>query len=320
MSKAIDLAEKIIAGHRIKRGDDTSILLSAPLDELQNGARILQKHFTKNHIDFCTIINARSGRCSEDCKYCAQSKNHHTGIEEYAFLPKEEIIANAKANEEAGVNRFSVVTSGRALGGAEFEQALETYREMNKILKIELCASHGILTREKFRELKKAGVTRYHHNIETIERFFSNICTSHTYEDRINTIKAAQAEGLVVCSGGIIGMGETFEDRIDMAITLAELNIKSIPINALTPIKGTPLENLKPLTPEDIYRTIAIFRYINPEAHIRLAAGRKLLPNNGKEAFIYGASAAITGNMLTTSGATIKDDMLMMKELGLTNK
>ncbi|MBO6177747.1 MAG: biotin synthase BioB [Selenomonadaceae bacterium] len=317
---AINLAKEVIEGHRIKRGDDTSYFATLPLDELMEGAKIIQEHFCGNHIDFCTIINARSGRCGENCKYCAQAACHNTGIDEYGFLPKEEIIKNAKANEEAGVNRFAMVTSGRALGGEEFDKAIETYKEMKETLKIALCASHGILTREQFKRLREAGVTSYHHNIETSKRFFPEICTTHTYEDRINTIKTATEEGLSVCSGGIIGMGETFEDRIDMAISLSELNIKSIPINALMPIKGTALENRKTLEADEILRTIAMFRYINPEANIRLAAGRKLLPENGKTAFIHGASASITGNMLTTSGTTIKEDMAMIKDLGLKNK
>ena len=311
--------EKIIRGYRLSRQDDTGELLSAPLEELMECAGRLQKHFCGNHVDLCTIINGRSGRCSEDCKYCAQSACHHTGIDEYSFLSTEEILANALANEKSGVNRFAIVTSGRALGGAEFEQAIQAYEKMQAALKIELCASHGILSRQQFKRLREAGVKSYHHNIETSRRYFPQICTTHTYDDRIKTIRAAQAEGLAVCSGGIIGMGETWEDRIDMALSLAELNIKSIPINALMAIKGTGLENQPPLPPEDILRTIAIFRLINPEANIRLAAGRKLLPDNGAAAFLHGASASITGNMLTTSGTTIKEDLALLKKLGLDN-
>ena len=314
------LTDKILAGYRLKRGDDCSLLLTAPLEELLEGAGRLQRHFCGNHIDLCTIINGRSGRCSENCKYCAQAACHHTGIEEYGFLPREEILANAKANEKAGVNRFAIVTSGRALGGAEFDQAIAAYEEMHRTLQLGLCASHGIISREQFRRLRKAGVTSYHHNIETSRRFFPHICTSHTYEDRIRTIRIAQEEGMCVCSGGIIGMGETWEDRLDMAISLAELKIESIPINALMAIKGTGLEHQKPLSPEEILRTIALFRFINPEANIRLAAGRKLLPKNGAEAFLCGASASITGNMLTTSGTTIKEDLALLEELGLSNK
>lgn len=314
------IAEKIINGERIERGDDLRIFLEAPLEELQAGAHDIQMHYCGNHIDLCTIINGKSGRCGENCKYCAQAACHKTGIEEYGMLSKEEIYRHALINQNAGVNRFSIVTSGRALSGKDFEQALEAYELMHEKLTIDLCASHGILTREQFKRLRATGVTSYHHNIETSRRFFPFICTSHTYDDRIKTIKIAQAEGFCVCSGGIIGMGETWEDRLDMAISLHELGIESIPINALMPVKGTALENQKQLSADEILRTIAFFRYINPTANIRLAAGRKLLPGNGATAFINGASASITGDMLTTSGTTIVDDMRILKSLGLTNK
>lgn len=319
MNTIAALADSIIQGYRIQRGDDLSIFLEAPLEELQKGAGALQRHFCGNHVDFCTIINGRSGRCGEDCKYCAQAACHHTGCDEYGFLPKEEIIANAKANQDAGANRFAIVTSGRALTGADFEKALDAYRTMKQTLHIDLCASHGLLTPEQLHSLHETGVTSYHHNIETSRRFFPHICTTHTYDDRIRTIKAAQKEGLCVCSGGIIGMGETWEDRLDMAISLAELGIQSIPINALMSIPGTPLEHRAQLDGRDILRTIAFFRFINPEANIRLAAGRKLLPENGATALLSGASASITGNMLTTSGSTIAEDMAMIQRLGLTN-
>ncbi len=317
---AKDIAEKIINGDRIKRGDDLNFLLQTPLEELQEGAKLIQTHFCGNHIDLCTIINGKSGRCGENCKYCAQAACYKTGIEEYDFLSKEEIYRHALINQNAGVNRFSIVTSGRALNNKDFEKALDAYKMMKERLTIDLCASHGILSREQFKRLKMTGVTSYHHNIETSKRFFPYICTSHTYEDRINTIKIAQAEGFCVCSGGIIGMGENWDDRIDMAISLHELGIESIPINALMPVKGTALENREQLGADEIFRTIAIFRYINPTANIRLAAGRKLLPKNGAMAFIYGASASITGDMLTTSGTTIIEDMEILKSLGLTNK
>ena len=162
-----ELTQKIIDGFRFKRGDDLSFFLTAPLAELQQGAHELQEHFCGKHIDFCTILNGRSGRCGENCKYCAQAACHSTGIDEYDFLPKEEIIANAKANQDAGANRFAIVTSGRALKGRDFEKALDTYRTMRNTLRIDLCASHGLLNREQFRRLHEAGVTSYHHNIET---------------------------------------------------------------------------------------------------------------------------------------------------------
>lgn len=315
----MSIAEEIIRGGRLNRDEDLGWLLEAELSELQAGAFLLQKHFRGNHIDLCTIVNGRSGRCSENCKYCAQSAYHHTGVEEYPLMSKEELFRHAKANQEGGANRFSIVTSGRALSGKEFETVLEAYKEMNDTLSIHLCASHGILTEEQLQKLYEAGVRQYHHNIETSKRYFPEICTSHTYDDRIKTIKLAQKAGLNVCSGGIIGMGETWADRIDMAISLSELNIKSIPINSLMAIPGTKLEGMPPLSGDDILRTIALFRFINPEADIRMAAGRKLMPENGATAFKAGASASITGNMLTTSGTTMKDDLEILKKLGLTN-
>ena len=315
-----ELTQKIIAGYRIKREDDCSIFFDTELRVLQEGAHRLQKQFCGNHIDLCTIVNGRSGRCGENCKYCAQAACHKTGVDTYEFLPQEEIIAHARANQDAGANRFSIVTSGGALCGQEFERAIDVYREMRRTLSIDLCASHGLLIRSQFRRLREVGVTSYHHNIETSERYFPEICTTHTYADRIRTIKMAQSEGLCVCSGGIIGMGETWEDRLDMAFALQELGIESIPLNSLMAIPGTPLEHLAPISGDDILRTIAIFRFINPTANIRLGAGRKLLPENGATAFLAGASASITGNMLTTSGTTIAEDMELIKVLGLTNK
>ena len=315
-----ELTKKIIAGYRISRADDRSVFMDTPIEELGEGAYRLQKHFCGNHIDLCTIVNGRSGRCGEDCKYCAQAGRHKTGVDTYNFMAQEDLIAHAKANQDAGANRFSIVTSGGALSGAEFEQALDAYKEMRRTLSIDLCASHGLLTRSQFRRLREAGVTSYHHNIETSERYFPEICTTHTYADRIRTIKDAQAEGLCVCSGGIIGMGETWEDRLDMAVSLAELGIESIPINSLMAIPGTPLEGRTPLTSDEILRTIAFFRFINPTANIRLGAGRKLIEDNGTPAFLYGASASITGNMLTTSGTTIAEDMALLQRLGLSNE
>lgn len=314
------IADKIIEGYRLKPTDDLSFLLTTPLEDLQTGASLIQQKFFGKHVDLCTIINGKSGRCGEDCKYCAQSARHATGIDEYDFLTTEEILNVALANEHAGVNRFAIVTSGRALDGKNFERAIATYKVLRGRLQIELCASHGILNAEQLKQLKAAGVKRYHHNLETSRRFFSYICTTHTFDDRITTIKLAQAAGFEVCSGGIIGMGETWQDRIDLAFELAALNVNSIPINVLTPIKGTPLENMPRLRAEDILRTIAIFRYINPTISVRLAAGRKFLPDRGASAFLHGADAAITGNMLTTSNVNINSDLIILSELGLTNK
>ena len=295
---SLQLAEDIIKGRRLKRGEDLSFLLSEDLDELCAGADKIRKELCGNHVDLCSIINGRSGRCGEDCKFCAQSACHHAKVEEYPFLEPEEILEDCKRHEAKKVHRYSIVTAGRALTGAEMEKALRAYRAMKKECKVELCASHGLLSQEDFNRLKEAGVGRYHANIETSRRNFPNICTTHTFEDKLEVIRRAQAAGLSVCSGGIIGMGETWEDRIDMAITLSELGIKSIPLNIL--------------------RTIAIFRYINPTAMVRLAAGRNSMEHSGERAFRSGANAAITGDMLTTSGNRISEDQEMLAAMGFT--
>lgn len=313
----LSLAQEIIDGRRITRDDDLSIFLTCDLQELCEGADKIRAHFKGDKVDLCSIINGRSGRCSENCKFCAQSSHNHTNCEVYDFLPEEEILEACKLNEKEGVDRFSIVTAGRALTGEEFEKAVHAYKTMNRECKIDLCASMGFLDEEQLHRLHEAGVKSYHHNIETSRRNFPNICTTHTYEQKIETLKKVKAEGMSVCSGGIIGMGETWEDRLDMAVSLAEVGVNSIPINALMPIKGTPLENLEELKEEDILRTIAFFRYINPESNIRLAAGRALLTEDGKTAFQSGASATITGNMLTTAAcATIRSDKEMLASLG----
>ncbi len=310
------LADDIINGKRLTRKDDLSFFIDCELDALLEGADKIREYFCGDKVDLCTIINGRSGRCGEDCKYCAQSAHNHTNCEVYEFLPKEKILAEALANEKEGVDRFAIVTAGRSLSGEDFEKAIDAYETMHKECKLDLCASLGFLTKEQFHRLHEAGVTSYHDNIETSRRNFPNICTTHTYDEKIATIKAAQEEGFCVCSGGIIGMGETWEDRLDMAVSLAELGIMSIPINALMPIPGTPLENLEQLSENDILRTIAFFRYINPEANVRLAAGRALITNDGEAAFSGGASATITGNMLTTSGSTIESDKKLLSGMG----
>lgn len=311
------LADEIIGGRRITRQDDLNMFLTCDLQELCEGADRIREYFIGDKVDLCSIINGRSGRCPEDCKYCAQSAHNHTSCEIYDFLPEEKIVEACKLNESEGVDRFSIVTSGRALSGEEFEKAVHAYETMHAECKIDLCASMGFLNAEQLHRLHEAGVTSYHHNIETSKRNFPNICTTHTYEQKIETLKLVKKEGMCACSGGIIGMGETWEDRLDMAVSLAELGIDSIPINALMPIEGTPLENQPRLTEDEILRTIAFFRYINPEANIRLAAGRALLTNDGKIAFQSGASATITGNMLTTVAcATIRSDKQMLENLG----
>lgn len=313
---SIRIAEEIINGRRLNREDDLAFFMEEDLDSLCRGADEIRRRLRGDRADLCSIINGRSGRCGEDCKFCAQSLCHNAKINEYPFLEPEEILEDCRRHERQGVGRYSVVTAGRALNGREMDLALRAYRSMKENCKIELCASHGLLSQEDFYRLAEAGISRYHANIETSRRNFPNICTTHTYDDKLEVIRRARNAGLAVCSGGIIGMGETWEDRVDMAFSLYEMEIKSIPINILQPIPGTPFGTLPPLSEEEILRTIAMFRYINPDAEVRLAAGRNSMEHSGKKVFTAGANAAITGDMLTTSGNNIADDMAMLTSMG----
>ncbi|WP_318677263.1 biotin synthase BioB [Treponema sp.] len=311
-----ELKEKILSGYRITRNDELTIFKICDFMELCQAADEIREKFSGNQVELCSIINGKSGHCSENCRFCAQSAFNKTDCETYDFIEDEKIVARAVQDANEGVHRFAIVTSGRSLSGADFEKAINVYKKMSSTLKMNFCASFGFLTKDQLLRLKDAGVTRYHHNIETSRRNFPNICTSHTFDMKLETIKTVKEIGMKICSGGIIGMGETFEDRIDMALTLSEAGVDSIPINALMPIKGTPFENIRQLSEDEILRTIAMFRFINPQSTIRLAAGRKLLSNSGEKAFNAGANAMITGNMLTTSGTTIAGDISLMKKMG----
>ncbi len=313
------LVDNIISGFRIDKNFDYSIFIQSELTELCENADRIRAVLCGNYVDLCSIINGKSGKCSENCKFCGQSSHYCTETETYDFLDESKIINECRYNAEKGVNRFSVVTAGRTLSNNDFDKAISLYQHMSKE-KINLCASHGFLTDEQFQKLHESGVSRYHCNIETSERFFPQICTTHTYADKIDNIKRAKNNGLSVCSGGIIGMGETWADRFDMAVSLAELEIKSIPINFLIPIKNTPLENVTPLNSDDILRTVAMFRFVNPDTCIRLAAGRKIMKNSGEKVFKSGANSAITGDMLTTSGNNIETDIKMLNQLGFYTK
>lgn len=315
MSIVNTLKEKAFSGSLLSR-EEALLLVDQPLDELCTAADALRKHFCKDSFDLCSIINGKSGKCSENCKYCAQSSHFCTAIEEYPLLDSETVLKEAKHNYEKGILRFSIVTSGRALNDQEVEDICKIYRNLKESENdLYLCASHGLLTYPQFVKLKQAGVSRYHNNLETSRRNFPNICTTHTYDDKIQTLKAAQQAGLEVCSGGIMGLGETMEDRIDMVLDIRKLGITSVPVNVLNPIPGTPFARLPKLTEEDLCRIVAIFRFIIPHGAIRLAGGRGMMADKGKSAFQSGSNAAISGDMLTTAGITIQDDMQLLKNL-----
>jgi biotin synthase len=311
-----------ILENRIYEGENISFEEALELFNVENeellfkAADRIRKRYCGDHADLCSIMNAKSGKCSENCKYCAQSAHYSTGIKEYDLVSKEEALEMGKNNASLGIHRFSLVTSGRGLVGEEFDEVVEIYQHINDNVDIELCASHGILDYEQLMTLKNAGIKRYHHNLETSRRFFSSICTTHTYQDRIDTIKEVKKAGLEVCSGGIIGMGESVEDRINMAIELRDLGVKCVPINILNAIPGTPLEEAKPLTESEIHRTIAVFRFILTEAHIRFAGGRIRLSDCGRKGLTSGANAALVGNLLTTVGHNVEEDKKMITELG----
>ena len=311
-----ELTEKILNENYHITKKEAVYLITADLKELSLSAEKIRKKFCSNKFDMCSIINGKSGKCSENCKYCAQSAHYKTNIKEYPLLDSEQIFKEAKHNADKNVTRFAVVTSGKKLTDEEIDNVCRTYKKIKDNCKIMLCASMGLLSYEQFIKLKQAGVTRYHCNLETSRKFFPNICTTHTYDDKINAVLSAKKAGLEVCSGGIFGMGESFEDRIDMFFDIYNLGIKSVPVNVLNPIKGTPFENNKILSHEEISRTVAIARFILPDAFIRLAGGRLLFKDKGISMFSCGANATITGDMLTTSGTLIEEDFNTIKLLG----
>ena len=279
-------------------------------------AEQIRKKFCDSKFDMCSIINGKSGKCSENCKFCAQSAHYKTNIKEYSLFDTDSIFNVAKHNWNKKVKRFSIVTSGKKLTDEEIDLVCKTYEKIKKECNIMLCASMGLLTKQQFIKLKKSGVSRYHCNLETSREFFPNICTTHTYDDKINAINIAKKTGFEICSGGIFGMGETFQDRIDMFFEIYNLGIKSVPINILNPIKNTPFENNKILSQEEVLRIVAIARFILPDAFIRLAGGRLLFKDKGVSLFSSGANATITGDMLTTNGTSIGEDFNTIKKLG----
>lgn len=309
------LKEKIIQGEYITKKEAMD-LLATDLEELCSVANEIREHFCGNSFDICTIINGKSGRCSENCKYCAQAGCYSTKIEQYPLLKTEEIVEEAKKNAGQGVLRYSIVTSGKKLSDEEVDQVCESIRAIRREVDIEICASFGLLGEEQLKKIKEAGVSRIHNNLETSRRHFPDVCTTHTYDEKIDTIKAAKKAGLNVCSGGIMGIGETMEDRIDMVLEIRDLGIKSIPVNMLNPIPGTPYEKNDRLTMDEMRRIVAIFRFLVPDASIRLAGGRGLMADKGVSCFQSGANAAISGDMLTTSGITVEKDMKILEKLG----
>lgn len=311
-----ELESKVLHGEKLDKEEIWKLTKVEDLEALGSGAERICTFYKGHIVELCSIINAKSGKCSEDCKYCAQSAHYITGVEEYKMLGLEEILKKATELENDGVKRLSLVTSGRGLSGRDFEKILEIFAVLRCETDLNLCASLGIISYEQGLSLKKAGVARYHHNLESGPQFFSQICTTHTYQERLNTIVNGKKAGLEICSGGIIGLGETLLDRIQMALDIRSLQVKSIPLNILVPIKGTPLENVQTISPQEILKTIAIYRFILPDAVIRYAGGRNTLGKLQGLGLRGGINGVLVGNYLTTIGNSIKRDITMLNKLG----
>ena len=310
-----NIKKEILNGNSITFEEALS-LTKSPIDSLCSAADEIRLFYCKNSFDICAIINGKSGGCSENCKYCAQSIYNNAIIENYPLLDLHTITNAAENCHKQGILRFSVVTSGKKLNETEIDTLTNIYSKIKDKCEISLCASHGLLNYNQLLKIKNAGVSRYHNNLETSRNFFPKICTTHTYDEKIETIKNAQKAGLKVCSGGIIGLGETIKDRIELAFELKKLKIKSVPINILNPIPKTPLENVPKISYDEIKQTVAIFRFILPNASIRIAGGRGLLKDKGESLLKSGANALITGDMLTTKGISVENDKKMIKRTG----
>ena len=317
MSIVNELSAKVLSGKSLSY-DEAKELLNIEGNEVYDllfFAHKIKLKFIKKEAELCAIIPGKVGRCPENCKFCAQSVHYNTNVK-LKKIDRKKIIQKAIEVEAQGARRYSIVNSGYSPTASEFEEVLDIYSEIKAKTSLKLCASLGVIDEERAKKLKKAGVTRYHHNVETSRKFYPKICTTHSYDKRLNTINAAKRAGMEICCGGIISLGEIEEDRLDMAFEIRELNPDSVPINILTPIPGTPLENQKIISPMEILKTIAIFRFIMPDVSIRIAGGRITgLKDLQPLLFLAGADAMITGDYLTTHGRKILDDVEMIKHL-----
>lgn len=310
---------------KLENGETIDFLEALELMELK-GHKCMELFSLANHfrsklgdrVDLCSIVNAKCGLCPEDCKFCAQSIHNDTQIMPYPMMDEDEILNMAQMMEEEGAARFCIVTSGKEVNGEDFKNILSSIRRIRKETGLSVCVSSGVLTDERAFALKSAGATRIHHNLETSRNFFNKICTTHTYEEKMKTIHIARNAGLEICCGGIIGMGESVRDRLELAFTLRDLDVDSIPINILNPIKGTPIDIEKPIMPIEILKTISVFRLILPGKNIRIAGGReKNLRDLQSLCLLAGANGLLLGNYLTTEGRTPRDDIRMITDLGL---
>jgi biotin synthase len=313
-------AEDVIEG-KISNDEHYKNLLMIPdrdIMGLLNGADFIREHYYGNRIHLCAITNGKSGKCSEDCGFCSQSAFSKTDAPVYPLMSKDELNEGGKRASETMINRFSIVTTGKRLPKKEVESVAAAMAELDSA-KIGKCVSLGILEAEDFQILKEAGVNRYHHNLEACRSYFPQVCSTHSYEERIQTIKEARKAGMSLCVGAIFGIGETIDHILDLAIALKELDVDSVPINFLVPVEGTPFSQFHYLTPLFCLKIIAFFRYFLPDKEIRICGGREYnLGELHPLVFYAGASAIMTGNYLTTEGRTLEKDLEMIERLGFS--
>ena len=285
-------------------------------DALYNAANLIREKFCGKEFDTCSIMNARSGLCSEDCKWCAQSSRHKTNIDIFPMIDASDALDQAIKNDAAGVKRFSLVTSGKSVTKKEVQEFCGMYKLIREKTGLQLCASMGLISKEELLMLKDAGVSRYHCNLETSSSFFPEVCSTHTIEEKKQTLLFAKECGLDICSGGIIGIGESMEHRVELACELRLLGVKSVPVNILNPVMGSALENAVQLSDDEILTTMAMFRFVLPDAFIRFAGGRiKMSEELQIRALNSGINASIVGDLLTTSGPSIEKDYEMFRKV-----
>ena len=311
MSFANDLADRLIAAPHQGLSEAEALRLLTCEDLPRAAARLTQRF--RPHAAACAIISAKSGRCSENCSFCAQSSHHQAAIAPHELLSPQAILSKAKAAAESGAERFGIVTSGLKLTAAEFEQVCETISLLKQTTGLSICASLGLLNSEQAARLKAAGLSRYHHNLETAASYFGQVCTTHAYEQDLATVRTAKAAGLKTCCGGIFGLGESWTQRVELGLTLAALNVDAVPVNFLNPRSGTPLADRPLLPAETALRTLSLLRFLNPQSEIIVAGGRPtVLGERQSEIFAYGASALMIGDYLTTSGAELEADRRLL--------
>ena len=317
------VGERVLEGKKVGMEEMLPFLGAVGPDilELATAANRVREEFNGNEIDLCLLLNAKSGRCSEDCAYCAQSAHYKTEAPVYPLMDLNRMVEEAIEAQNKGAGRFCLITSGREPNGDEFETILQALDRIRKETTLDLDCSLGTLTEERAESLRRVGVTRYNHNLETAESHFPKVCSTHTFRDRVRTIEVLKGQGFSLCCGGIIGLGESPRQRLELAFSLRELGIDCIPLNILNPRPGTPLEHSESIPPLEIIKTISLFRLILPKGTIKIAGGREVhLRDLQSLALFAGANGLIVGNYLTTPGRNAEDDFRMVKDLGFVLK